>query len=55
MFKSVSPQLKKPFMAISNAKFNPKAGNVAHLRLPWVNDEAQHPQYLSATEAGDSL
>lgn len=38
-------------MEIGNAKSNPKAGNAAHLRIPWVNDEAHHPEYLSATEA----
>ena len=51
MFKSVSQQLKKPLMAISNAKSNPRTRNAAHLQIPWVNDEAQHPDYLSATEA----
>lgn len=51
MFKSVSQQLKKPLMAISNAKSNPRARNAAHLQIPWVNDEAQHPDYFSATEA----
>lgn len=51
MFKSVSQQLKKPLMAISNAKSNPRARNAAHLQIPWVNDGAQHPDYLSATEA----
>lgn len=51
MFKSLSQQLKKPFMAIRNAKSNPRARNAAHLQIPWVNNEAQHPDYLSATEA----
>lgn len=38
-------------MAISNAKSNPRTRNAAHLQIPWANDEAQHPDYLSATEA----
>lgn len=51
MFKSASQQLKKPFRAISNAKSNPRARNAVHLQIPWVNDEAQHPDYLSPPEA----
>lgn len=51
MFKSAPQQLKKPFMAISNAKSNPRARNAAHLQNPWVNDGAQQTDYLSATEA----
>lgn len=38
-------------MTISNAKSNPRARNSAHLQNPWVNDEAQHPDYLSPTES----
>lgn len=51
MFKTISQQLKKPFIAIKNAKSNPRAKNAAHLQSPWANDEAQHPDYLSPTES----
>lgn len=55
MFKLASQQLKKPFRATSNAKSNPRARNAVHLQVPWVNDEAQHLNYLSATEANAIL
>lgn len=51
MFKTVSQQLKKPFKAVINTESNPRDRNAAHLRNPWANDEAQHPDHLSPTES----
>lgn len=42
-------------MTISNAKSNPRARNAANLQIPWINDEAQHPDNFPATEADSIL
>lgn len=51
MFKTLSKQLKNPFMAINNAKSNPRAENATYMQSPWAKDKAQHPDYLSSTDS----